>query len=78
MTMPLNMILVVCVIPCILSYIFYKLTILYIHVHNYISFIPMTNKFVMTFVLSIKYLSVCVGLQGRGGRVGSLRLHKVV
>ena len=31
--MPLNMILVVYVIPCILSYDFNKLTILYIHVH---------------------------------------------
>ena len=33
LTMPLNMILVVYVIPCILSYDFNKLTILYIHVH---------------------------------------------
>ena len=33
LAMPLNMILAVYVIPCILSYDFNKLTILYIHVH---------------------------------------------
>ena len=33
LAMPLNMILVVYVIPCIVSYDFNKLTILYIHVH---------------------------------------------
>ena len=37
--MPLNMILVVYVIPCILSYDFNKLTILYIHVHISLSFL---------------------------------------
>ena len=49
MAMPLNMILVMFVIPCILSYDINKLTILYIHVPYYISFISMTNKAVMTF-----------------------------
>ena len=57
-TMPLNMILVVYVIPCVLPYDFNKLTILYIHVGLHISFISITNKSVMTFFLSIKYLSV--------------------
>ena len=37
LAMPLNMILVVYVIPCILSYDFNKLTILYIHVGLHIS-----------------------------------------
>ena len=36
---PLNMILAVYVIPCILSYDFNKLTILYIHVHISLSFL---------------------------------------
>ena len=57
MAMPLNMILVVYVIPCILSYDFNKLTILFIL--GPIS-LCMTNKSVMTFFLSIKYLSVCL------------------
>ena len=39
LAMPLNMILAVYVIPCILSYDFNKLTILYIHVHISLSFI---------------------------------------
>ena len=39
LAMPLNMILVVYVIPCILSYDFNKLTILYIHVHISLSFL---------------------------------------
>ena len=34
MAMPVNMILVMYVILCILSYDFNKLTMLYIHVHN--------------------------------------------
>ena len=55
--MPVNMILVLYVILCILSYDFNKLTMLYIHVHISIS---MTNKSGLTFFLSIKYLSVCV------------------
>ena len=50
MAMSLNMILVVYVIPCILSYDFNKLTIFFIHVGpTYISFICMTIKSVMTF-----------------------------
>ena len=57
MAMPVNMILVVYVILCILSYDFNKLTMLYIHVHISIS---MTNKSGLTFFLSIKYLSVCL------------------
>ena len=39
LAMSLNMILVVYVIPCILSYDFNKLTILYIHVHISLSFL---------------------------------------
>ena len=57
MAMPVNMILVMYVILCILSYDFNKLTMLYIHVHISIS---MTNKSGLTFFLSIKYLSVCI------------------
>ena len=57
MAMPVNMILVMYVILCILSYYFNKLTMLYIHVHISIS---MTNKSGLTFFLSIKYLSVCL------------------
>ena len=57
MAMPVNMILVMYVILCILSYVFNKLTMLYIHVHISIS---MTNKSGLTFFLSIKYLSVSV------------------
>ena len=57
MAMPVNMILVVYVILCILSYDFNKLTMLYIHVHISIS---MTNKSGLTFFMSIKYLSVCL------------------
>ena len=57
MAMPVNMILVMYVILCILSYDFNKLTMLYIHVHISIS---MTNKSGLTFFLSIKYLSVCM------------------
>ena len=57
MAMPGNMILVMYVILCILSYDFNKLTMLYIHVHISIS---MTNKSGLTFFLSIKYLSVCL------------------
>ena len=57
MAMPVNMILVMYVILCILSYDFNKLTMLYIHVHISIS---MTNKSGLTFLLSIKYLSVCI------------------
>ena len=59
MAMPVNMILVMYVILCILSYNFNKLTMLYIHVH--IS-VPMTNKSELTFFLSIKYLSVCLSV----------------
>ena len=55
MAMPVNMILVMYVILCILSYDFNKLTMLYIHVHISIS---MTNKSGLTFFLLIKYLSV--------------------
>ena len=55
MAMPVNVILVIYVILCILSYNFNKLTMLYIHVHISIS---MTNKSGLTFYLSIKYLSV--------------------
>ena len=57
MAMPVNMILVVYVILCILSYDFNKLTMLYIHVHISSS---MTNKSGLTFFLSMKYLSVCL------------------
>ena len=57
MAMPVNMILAMYVILCILSYVFNKLTMLYIHVHISIS---MTNKSGLTFFLSIKYLSVCL------------------
>ena len=57
MAMPVNMILVMYVILCILSYDFNKLTMLYIHVQISIS---MTNKSGLTFFLSIKYLSVCL------------------
>ena len=53
MAMPVNMILVMYVILCILSYDFNKLTMLYIHVHISIS---MTNKSKLTFSLSIKCL----------------------
>ena len=59
MAMPVNMILVMYVILCILSYDFNKITMLYIHVHISIS---MTNKSGLTFFLSIKYLSVCLCL----------------
>ena len=59
MAMPVNMILVMYVILCILSYDFNKLTMLYIHVHISIS---MTNKSGLTFFLSIKYLSVCLSV----------------
>ena len=58
MAMPVNMILVMYVILCILSYDFNKLPMLYINVH--ISLISMTNKSGLTFFLSIKYLSVCL------------------
>ena len=57
MAMPVNMILVMYVILCILSYDFNKLTMLYIHVHISIS---MTNKSGLTCFLSIKYLYVCI------------------
>ena len=56
--MPVNIILVMYVILCILSYDFNKLTMLYIHVH--ISLTSITNKSGLTFFLSIKYLSVCL------------------
>ena len=59
MAMPVNMILVVYVILCILSYDFNKLTMLYIQVHISSS---MTNKSGLTFFLSIKYLSVCLSV----------------
>ena len=58
MAMPANMILVMYVILCILSYDFNKFTMLYIDVH--ISLISLTNKSGLNFFLSIKYLSVCV------------------
>ena len=58
--MPVNMILVLYVILCILSYDFNKLTMLYIDVH--ISLISMTNKSGLTVFLSIKYLSGCLFL----------------
>ena len=62
----LYMILVVCVIPCIFSYEFNKLTILY--PCTYISFIYMTNKSVMTFFCH--KVSVCLPvLLGGGPRV---------
>ena len=51
LAMSLNMYLIVYVIPCILSYDFNKLPILYIHVH--IS---------LTFFLSIKYLFLCLSV----------------
>ena len=60
MAMLLDMILVMYVIPCILSYDFNKLTILYNYTCTYISLISMTNKSVMNFFLSMKYLSVCL------------------
>ena len=52
MAMPVNMILVIYVILCILSYDFTKLTMLYIDVH--ISLISIANKSGLTFFLSIK------------------------
>ena len=52
------MILVVYVIPCILSFDFNKLPILYIHVHIYLSYL--LQKVCDAFFLSIKYLSVCL------------------
>ena len=52
MAMPVNMILVMYVILCILSYDFNKLTMLYIHVHISIS---MTNK-------SVNKISVCLSV----------------
>ena len=63
MAMPVNMILVMYVILCILSYDFNKLAMLYIHVHISSS---MTNKSGLTFFLSIKYLSVCLVTPGPG------------
>ena len=54
MAMPVNMILVMYVIPCILSYDFNKLTMLYIHVHISTS---MTNKSGLT---SVNKISVCL------------------
>ena len=67
MAMPVNMILVMYVILCILSYDFNKLTMLYIHVHISIS---MTNKSGLTFFLSIKYLSVCLIYIARSTIIG--------
>ena len=63
MAMPLNMILVVYVIPCILSYDFNKLTILYIHVlgPTYISFICMKNKSVMIF-FPVNKIYICLSV----------------
>ena len=58
MAMPVNMVLFMYAILCILTYDFNKLTMLYIDVH--ISLISMTNKSGLTFFLSIKYLSVCM------------------
>ena len=58
MAMPVNMILVMHAILCILSYDFNKLTMLYMDVH--ISLISMTNKSGLTFFLLIKYMSVCL------------------
>ena len=52
---PLNMILILYVLSCILSYDFSKLTILYIHV----SLISLTNKSVMTF-LYVNKISACL------------------
>ena len=72
MAMPVNMILVVYVILCILSYDFNKLTMLYIHVHISSS---MTNKSGLTFFLSIKYLSVCHGMPMV---LKSVRCHRAV
>ena len=60
MAMPVNMILVMYFILCIMSYDFNKLTMLYIDVH--ISLIYMTNKSGLPFFLSIKYLSVCLSV----------------
>ena len=65
MAMPVNMILVMYVILCILPYDFNKLTMLYIHVHISIS---MTNKSGLTFFLSIKYLSVCLSCKIQNDR----------
>ena len=60
MAMPVNMILVMYVILCILPYDFNKLTMLYIHVHISIS---MTNRSGLIFFMSIKYLSVCLSTE---------------
>ena len=57
MEMPVNMILIMYVILCILSYDFNKLTLLYIHVHISIS---MTNKSGLTFFLSNKYIYIYI------------------
>ena len=71
MAMPPNMILVMYVIPCILSHVFFnKSTILY--TCTYISLIPMTNKCVMTSFLLIKYLSVCLSTAGSSCRLGTI------
>ena len=55
MAMPVNMILVMYVILCILSYNFNKLTMLYIHVHISIS---MTINWI--YFLSVNKISVCL------------------
>ena len=68
MAMPVNMILVMYVILCILSYFFNKLTMLYIDVHN--SLISMTNTSGLNFFLSIKYLYVCLSVCLSGHVIG--------
>ena len=62
MAIPLNMILVINVIPCILSHDFLNNHNNLVYICTYISLISMTNKSVMTSFLSIKYLSVCLYL----------------
>ena len=59
MAMLVNMILVMYVILCILSYDFNKNNNV-VYTCTYLSLISMTNKSELTFFLSIKYMSVCI------------------
>ena len=67
MAMPLNMILIVYVIPCILPYDFNKLTILYIHVlaPTYIYLFHLYDKLVCSDFFAVnKKISVCLSYLG--------------
>ena len=61
MAMPLKMILVMYVIPCILSYDFLQVNNP-VYTCTYISLISMTNKSVMTFFQYNICLSVCLSV----------------